>query len=178
MKRIVLLAIAACMLTSTSVAAAENLVLLQTKSGEQVVPETTLLKETIVLTGTSCSFTMPKGKLKENAKPSLEIRFPSFHEEGCEGGGNAVRFYKTTFSQLSGVELKAESTAAGARVKVGACIYRITEMTGLQAVPGLVETEVSGTGITKEGCTETMMFKGPLELRLEEGAKTLTYIEF
>jgi len=125
-----------------------------------------------------CKFTMPKGKLKENEKPSLEIRFPSFKEEGCEGGANSTRFYKTTFNQLSGVELKAESTAAGARVKIGACIYRIAEMTGIQSVPGLVKTEVSGTGITKEGCTETMMFSGPLELRLEEGAKSLNYIEY
>lgn len=159
--------------------AEENLVLLKHQGGESVIAETTLMEETIKLTEPSCVFTMPKGKLRGNDKPSLEIRFPSFSEEGCEGGGTRTRFYKTTFSQLEGVTtLKAEAAEAKAKVRVGSCLYGIESMSGVQSVPGLVATEVSGEGTTKEaGCTTHRTFTGELVLKTEAEGKTTTYIE-
>jgi hypothetical protein len=181
MRRVLLfLSTAVMLLTLSGVAQAEpNLILLKNEIGKELVePDTTLLVEQITLEGSTCVFTMLKGKLRSNNEPSLLIRYPTFEEKECEGGSSKTRFNKTTFSQMSGmVTLTTEAGEAKAKVKVGSCLYGIEELSGMQSVSGLVDTTVSGFGTSKTtGCEERRMFTGKLLLRVET-EKEPTFIE-
>ncbi|HTQ68752.1 MAG TPA: hypothetical protein VMI13_08680 [Solirubrobacteraceae bacterium] len=169
-----------CAIAVSGVASAEtNLKLLEAEGGAEVMALGKNLVETIKLEQTSCVFTMPSGNLKANNEESLEVRFPTFSEEHCEGGSTRTRFYKAVIGPFGSVMISTEATESHAKVRYEGCLYNISSMSGPLALGHEVKTTVEGEGTAKAepGCTGLKhTFTGELTLSMAEGAKSITYL--